>query len=247
MNKITKPQGEKSKLKLGLMFVMYQVIGIWVTLKVAPNLTASALNFLHLFGRQHVRADYYWILGGTPFFPVQVGVGLVFGWILGRHLRDKSMRWVWVLPFAVLCYAFVTIPTLNPEPLALQAGVGQSRWAHYFGWGCQSVPNNCIDQEVFTAPFYAGTAFSIAAFAAEELTENASPATIPQFAFVLAVGIIILLGAVYDFVQSVRMIAFQWMILPFEALPAAMGAYLILLAVRIRIPLSRQVPPEFHP
>ena len=81
MNKLTKLDG-RSKLELGLMFVMYQVIGIWVTLKVAPNLTASALNFLHLFGRQHVRADYYWILFGTPFFPVQVGVGLVFGWIL---------------------------------------------------------------------------------------------------------------------------------------------------------------------
>ena len=220
------------------MFVMYQVIGIWVTLKVALILTASALNFLHLFGRQHVRADYYWILGGTPFFPVQVGVGLVLGWILGRHLRDKSMRWVWVLPFAVLCYAFVTIPSLNPEvtPLRLQAGVGQSRLAHYFGWGCQAV-HNCFDQEVYTAPFYAGAAFSIAAFAAEELTEGASPATIPQFAFVLAVGIIILLSAVYDFSISARM-AFQWMLLPVEAIPAGMGAYLILLAVRIRIPLS---------
>ena len=224
------------------MFVMYQVIGIWVTLKVAPDLTSSALNLLHLFGRQHVRADYYWILGGTPFFPVQVGVGLVFGWILGRHLRDKSMRWVWVLPFAVLCYAFVMIPSLNPEgtPLQLQAGVGQSRLTHYFGWGCQAV-HNCFDQEAYTAPFYAGAAFSIAAFAAEELTEDASPATIPQFAFVLVVGIIILLSAVYDFALSVRMITFQWMLLPLAAIPAAMGAYLILLAVRIRIPLSIKV------
>ena len=228
------------------MFVMYQVIGIWVTLKVAPSLTASTLNFLRLFGRPYTRAEYYWVLAGTPYFPVEVGVGLVLGWILGRHLRDKSMRWVWVLPFVVLCYALATIPNLNPEPPTLQAGVGQSRWAHYFGWGCQSAVNNCIDQEVFTAPFYAGAAFSIAAFAAEELTEDVSLATIPQFSFVLAVGSIILLGAVYDFAISARM-AFQWMLLPVEAIPAAMGAYLILLAVRIRIPLSRQVPPEFHP
>ena len=152
------------------------------------------------------------------------------------------MRWVWVLPFAVLCYAFVMIPSLNPEgtPLQLQAGVGQSRLTHYFGWGCQAV-HNCFDQEAYTAPFYAGAAFSIAAFAAEELTEDASPATIPQFAFVLVVGIIILLSAVYDFALSVRMITFQWMLLPLAAIPAAMGAYLILLAVRIRIPLSIKV------
>jgi|ERR1700678_1672949 len=234
MNRHSKNRGEESKAKLGLMFVMYQLIGVWVALRVASNLTASILNFLRLFGAHYTSADYHWILAGTPYFPAQVSVALVFGWLLGRHLRDKSMRWVWVLPFAVLCYAFVTIPALHPTvtPLSLQAGVGQSRIAHYFGWGCQPV-NNCVDQEVFTAPFYTATAFSIAAFAAEELTEDTVPATIAQFSLVLGVGIVILAGSIYDFANSVK-VAWDWMLVPIEAVPAAMGAYLILLAFGIR-------------
>jgi hypothetical protein len=94
--------------------------------------------------------------------------------------------------------------------------------------------NNCVDQEVFTAPFYAAAAFSIAAFAAEELTENTVPATMPQFLFVLLVGIIILASAIYDFALSVRLQGWDWRFLPVGAVPGAMGAYLILLAFSIR-------------
>jgi hypothetical protein len=236
MNNLSKDQGEESKVKFGLMFAMYQVIAVWVTLRVAPTVTASTLNFLRLFGRHYTSADYHRMLSGTPYFPIQISVGLVLGWVLGRHLRDRSMLWVWVLPFAVLCYAFVTIPTLNPTvtPLELQAGVGQSRFEHYFGWGCQPV-NHCVDQEVFTAPFYASAAYSIAAFTAEELTENTIPATIPQFSFVLSIGIIILVGTIYDFALAVRL-GWHWMLLPISGVPAAMGAYLILLAFGIKTP-----------
>jgi hypothetical protein len=234
MNNLSRNQAEESKAKLGLMFAMYQVIGVWVTLRVAPTLTASTFNVLRLFGQQYTRADYYWVLAGTPFFPVQVGVGLILGWVLGRHLRAKSMLWVWVLPFTVLCYAIVEIPTLNPTVTspALQAGVGQSRLAHYFGWGCQPT-NHCDDQEVFTAPFYAAAAYSIGAFAAEELTENAIPATTPQFSFVLSIGIIILVAAIYDFAIAVRL-GWHWMLVAIAGVPAGMGAYLILLAFSIR-------------
>jgi len=236
MNNLSRDQAQESKVKLGLMFAMYQVIAIFVTIRSAPILTASTLNFLRLFGGHYTSADYNWVLAGTPYFPVQTGLGLILGWVLGRHLRHRSMLWVWVLPFAVLCYAFVTIPTLNPTvtPLELRAGVGQSRFEHYFGWGCQPV-NHCVDQEVFTAPFYASAAYSIAAFTAEELTENTIPATIPQFSFVLSVGIIILVCTIYDFALSVRL-GWHWMLLPISGAPAAMGTYLILLAFSIKTP-----------
>jgi hypothetical protein len=243
MNDSSRAQDQESKPKLGLMFVIYQIIAIFVTNRSAPILTASALNFFRLFGGHYTRAEYNWILTGTPYFPVQTGLGLILGWVLGRHLRDRSMVWVWVLPFAVLCYAFVTIPALNPTitPSELTAGVGQSRLVHYFGWGCQSV-NHCVDQEVFTAPFYATAAYSIAAFAAEELTENTIPATIPEFSFVLSVGIILLVSAIYDFGLSVRRVEWHWMFLAISGVPAAMGAYLILLAFRIRMIASQTEP-----
>jgi hypothetical protein len=145
------------------------------------------------------------------------------------------MLWVWVLPFAVLCYAVVEIPTLNPTvtPLDFQAGMGQSRLTHYFGWGCQPV-NHCFDQELLTSPFYAAAAYSVAAFAAEELTENTIAATTSQVSLVLAVGLVFLMGAIYDFIISVRLGGWDWRFVPIAAVPAAMGAYLVLLAFSIR-------------
>jgi hypothetical protein len=226
---------EESKAKLGLIFVLHQVIAIWVTLRSSPVLLASALNFLGLLGQHYTRTRYYWLLIGNPYFPVQIGLGLMLGWVLGRHLRHRSMLWVWVLPFGVLCYAVIAIPTLNPTitPFELQAGVGQSRLTHYFGWGCQPV-NHCVDQELLTSPFYAAAAYSVAAFAAEELTENTIPATMPQVALVLAVGLVFLVGAIYDLINAVRSNGWQWAFIPFGAVPMAMGAYLILLAVHIK-------------
>jgi hypothetical protein len=229
-------QGEESRAKLGLIFMLHQVIAIWVTLRSAPILLAAGLNFLRLFGRPSSRAEYYWILNGNPYFPVQIGLGLILGWLLGRYLRHRSMIWVWVLPCAVLCYALVAIPTLNPTavPPSMQAGVGQSRIAHYFGWGCQAA-NYCFDQEVITSPFYATAAYSLAAVAAEELTVNAAPATIPQVSLVMAVGVVFFLGAIYDLVGSIRLVGWRWMFIPVSAVPAAMGGYLLLLAFSIRI------------
>jgi hypothetical protein len=228
--------GEESKARLGAIFLMHQIIGIWVTIRSAPILTASAVNLLRLLGFHLTKADYYWVLNGTPYFPVQIGEGLLLGWILGRYLRHRSMLWVWVLPFIYLCYAIVAIPTLNPDvtPPAFQAGIGQSRLTHYLGWGCQPV-NHCYDQEVVTSLAYAAGAYSLGAFAAEKLTEANVSATLAQFSLVLAVGTLFLAGAVYDLYKSAQ-IVWTWRLVPVEATPAAMGAYLILLAFTIRFP-----------
>jgi hypothetical protein len=236
MNPSLKYPGEESKAELGVIFVMHQIIAIWVTIRSAPILTVSILKFLRLFGVHVTKTDYYWILVGTPYFPVQITVGLVLGWILGRHLRHRSMRWVWILPCAYLCYAVIAIPTFNPTvtPPDLQAGVGQSRLAHYFGWGCQPV-NNCFDQELVTSLFYASAAYSIAAFAAEELTQATVPTTMVQFSLILTVGIVFFASAVCDLIAAVR-IRWDWRLVPIAAVPAAMGAYLILLAINTRYP-----------
>jgi hypothetical protein len=236
--------GEESKARFGAIFLIHQIIAIWVTIRSAPILTASAVNLLRLFGFHITRADYYLILVGTPYFPVQIGEGLILGWILGRYLRHRSMLWVWVLPSIYLCYAIIAIPTLNPDvtPPALQAGVGQSRLAHYFGWGCQPT-NQCFDQELVTSPAYAAAAYSLAAFAAGKLTEADMPATLAQFSFVLIVGTVFLAGTVYDFYNSAR-IGWSLRLVPVEATPAAMGAYLILLAFTLRNPPDPDNRPE---
>jgi hypothetical protein len=55
-----------SKVKFGIMFVMHQVIVVWVVITSANILAGSILNFLHLFGLQHPRAVYLWFFSGKP-------------------------------------------------------------------------------------------------------------------------------------------------------------------------------------
>ena len=236
-----KVQSEESKAKFGLIFLAHQLFAIWVTLRSAPILTASAFNLLRLLGGRdrYPTSLYLWVLVGTPYFPVQICLGALLGWLLGRHLRHREMFWVWILPFLFLCYAFATIPTFTPAitPPELQAGIGQSRFTHYFGWGCQPV-NHCTDQEVVTSPFYASAAYSIAAFFAQKFTDGTRLATSPQRSILITSGVIFLAATIYDFIRSLKF-GWHWMLLPIEAVPAAVGAYLILLAFSVRAEADR--------
>jgi hypothetical protein len=60
------------KAKFGLMFLVHQVIVLWVVMVSAGILTAAALNFLKLLGWQHPKPAYTWLLSGNNLFPCQV-------------------------------------------------------------------------------------------------------------------------------------------------------------------------------
>ncbi len=224
-----------SKTRFGLMFVVHQVIVSWVVVVSAPILTASVLNFMHLFGWQHVRSVYSWVLIGTPFFPAHVVLGLLLGSLLARSLHERSMLWVWLFPSVAMIYALIAIPTLTPRLVmsGSYAGVVQSRWSHYFGWGCQ-LGNYCLDQTSFTRPFYASLAYSLAAFVALKTFAWSRRSALVQYWMVLIVGVIFLVAAIYDTFQSVRLAGWYWQYLPIEGTVAAMGIYLILLALSAR-------------
>lgn len=220
------------------MFVAHQVIVLWVVVVSTPILTASALNFMHLFGWQNVRSAYSWVLIGTPYFPGHIALGLLLGWLLARSLQDRSMLWVWLFPSFAMGYALVAVPTLTPRLVmsGFQAGVVQSRWSHYFGWGCQ-LGNYCLDQTTFTRPFYVSLAYSLAALIAVKTFTRSRVSAIVQYWMVLIVGITFLVAAVYDSVQSARLAGWNWQYLSFEGTVAAMGIYLILLAL-----ITRDIP-----
>jgi len=223
--------GLAPKIRFGLMFVVHQVFVLWVVVVSIPILTASALNLLRVFGWQHARSAYSWVLNGTPYFPAHIALALLLGWLLARSLQDRSMLWVWLLPSLTMAYALVAIPTLTPQLVlsGFQAGFGQSPWFHYFGRGCQ-LGNYCIDQTSFTRPFYASLAYSLAALIALKAFTRSRRNAIVQYWMVLIVGIIFLVAAIYDSVQSIRLAGWRWQYLSIEGTPAAMGIYLILLA-----------------
>jgi hypothetical protein len=159
------------RTKAVLFFFLHQAIGTLGVAIVAATLAFFSFGTLrpmnpHLFTARNAS----WLLTETPYYPLQILVGLWSGWLLSRRWPHRSMLWVWVLPLAFLCYTFVAIPTLVPEAVAeaFQAGVGQSRISHYFGWGC-SIRNRCVDQLVVTMPFYASVSYSIVALVARKM------------------------------------------------------------------------------
>src|ERR1700730_2592864 len=152
---------------------MQQVIGTWGTAFVAYFLGVSLLDLLGQFGWHPPMRNLYWILTETPYYPVQIALGLYFGVLLGRRLHHRLMVWVWILPLFMLLLAVVTNFTLIPEWTSVleRLGAGQSRWSHYFGWGCHP-SNHCLDQLEITMPFYVAVAYSTGGVLAERFSSE---------------------------------------------------------------------------
>jgi len=158
-------RGNVKSRVLGLaFFILHQIIGTWGLAIAARRLTDLFLAVLRLCGVPAYAGHAYQLLTGAPFFPTQILLGFAVGWLLSRLLRHRSMTWVWVLPLAFLCYAFIALPTLTPNatPYEFQAGRGQSRLTHYFGTGCR-IEDLCFDQALITLSFYIAAAYSAGA------------------------------------------------------------------------------------
>lgn len=91
------------------------------------------------------------ILTETPYFPVQIILAFFMGLVLPRFLRHWLMKWVWVLPFLILCVSFV----LTPLPTV-------TKLDRFFGWGCRP-EFGCFVQLAVTLPFYTAVSYSVAA------------------------------------------------------------------------------------
>jgi len=149
----------RSKAKSVLVFATHQFAATIGILLLANLATGLAFDVIRLFsGRVYSIGYSYWILSGTPYFPVQIALGLVLGWILGRWLRHRSMLWVWVLPALALGLAFVALPQVSSLTL-------QARLSHFFGWGCRP-ENHCSDQLGITLPLYSAISYSFGALLA---------------------------------------------------------------------------------
>lgn len=154
----------KLRAKRVLVFLIHQFVGTWGIAFFAYFLGSSIFELPSVFGRTYSMRSLHWILTETPYFPVQISLGLYFGWLLGRRFKHRSMLWVWVIPALILCYAVVAVPTLTPQATSVLVQTG-GPLSHYFGWGCQP-KDRCLDQLLITMPFYVATAYSIGAWLA---------------------------------------------------------------------------------
>jgi hypothetical protein len=222
-------------LTKSVTFGLHQFIGMYGIPFTAPLVFSLAFKFLLLFGHSYPRKTFYSMVTGTPYFPVQIIFALLLGWLLGRALRHRSMVWVWVLPFAILCYSLLTATVLIPEWTSVLArpDVGQSWFSHYFGRGCQPAAH-CLDQLLITMPFYSSLAYSVGAFLARRMVQSGHAASRKLFFAVMSAGLIIILSIAIDLITSLRQTGWQssyWLVL---ATPVGLGTYVLYVASTIR-------------
>jgi hypothetical protein len=223
----------KSLTKL-LTFGLHQFIGMYGIPFTAPLVFSLGFKFLLVFGHSYPRKTFYSMVSEKPYFPVQIIFALLLGWLLGSALRHRSMVWVWVLPFAILCYSLITATVLIPEWTSVLArpGVGQSWFSHYFGRGCQPAAH-CLDQLLITMPFYSSLAYSIGALLARRIAQGHT-ASRKLFFAVVSAGVVIILSIAIDLRMSLRQTGWQstyWLVL---ATPVGLGTYLLYVASTIR-------------
>ena len=217
-----------------VLFVLHQFIGTMGIIILATYLTAYFGDVLQLFGEPLPMKTIHWILTGTPYYPVQFGLGLSLGWLIGRRVKHRAMLWVWALPFAYLTYAVIAIPTLVPNwiPPAYQAGIGESRWKHYFGWGCGGT-HPCFDQTAITLLFYVAAAYSIGALLARRLPRREHVASQKESWIFLTAGFAFLLVAALELVRVIQQ-GWKSIYLGPVAMPVGIGTFLVLYAFLLR-------------
>jgi hypothetical protein len=135
-----------------LIFVLHQLFCPYVLLALSAFLTFTAMPLVHVFGAPATIRTAHWVLTETPYFPVQITIGLISGFVIGRFRRIPFTRWMWVIPFLVLIAALIFKP-LQP---------GLARLDHFFGWGGLP-PHRQYDEVAIALPFYLSAAYSIAA------------------------------------------------------------------------------------
>jgi hypothetical protein len=139
-----------------------------VAVVAAPVLTYSVVLSLHPFFPLLTTRTVHWILTETPFFPVQIIVGLLWGFQLGRRYPRRVMLWTWVVPALAIAFfvLFVDLPTI------VVSGVELTKTEYFFGGKC--LPQNHCFGWVFTLLLYAAAAYSLGAFLGRRLPQRTS-------------------------------------------------------------------------
>lgn len=217
-----------------LSFVGHLAIASLAVPMLATYLTGYAFDILRLVGKTYPAQTLYEVLSGTPYFPVQIFIGVMVGWVVSRYFFRPIMLWVWILPFAFLVYAFAAIPTLFPNITApeFQVGIAQSRFSHYFGWGCRPT-NHCPDQLFVTLPFYAAGSYSLGALAGATLFKGCRLKTSVLFWLLLFGGILLWIAFFSELLEIAR-VGWNLIYLPVLVVALAGGAFLILWAMSVR-------------
>ena len=160
--------------------MIHQSLAAWGPLLTAPPMVLVLCNVGWHLGYRTYMPQVQRALYGAPFFPIQIGLALVIGWVIGGTLPHRTMVWVWAVPLFALCLAFVGVavfptpsppsilfPPVNDLTIAQAVALGlPSRLRHFVGFGVGLQPFN---QLVATLPLYSAISYSLGAWLANNV------------------------------------------------------------------------------
>jgi hypothetical protein len=220
-----------------LTLVIHQLSATFGVILWAAVLTGALLQIPRLWGHVFYQKDVYFLLSGSPYFPIEVSVGLMWGWLVGGQFRQRAALWVWVFPLFALCWALLEAPATYTSIIipGAELPVYTSKLSHFFGRGCR-LEDRCIDEFGITLPFYTSVAYSVGVFLANRLAFRSRLGSNIQFCVLLATGVLLLADTVFGLVRMSAILhgPWKWILLPSGTIEAGMGTVLILFALRMR-------------
>jgi hypothetical protein len=222
---------ERSTVASLAWFTVHQFVGSYGIVFFAPWFVAAAFDVLRIIGKSYPMSSAYWILTGTPYFPLQLILGLLLGWLIGRHFQHRVMMWIWIIPLAYLLFQIVS----------------QFRVSHYFGWSCGPW-NHCLDQVTYTLPFYVALSYSLGALLARNTPKRFQQPNPRHFWVYLVAGLFFVAAFCSEFAQVVELLRqggeWKWFYLQPLIITAGASGFLILYSVVVarQKPLARSLP-----
>lgn len=148
----------------GVLFAVHSAVGTIGVPVAASVLRYSLLIVLQQFNPSlSVRAGEWMqhMLMETPYFPVQIFLGLLLGFQLGRRYEHKVVLFIWIFPALTL----ILLVLFAPFPPSIIGGVELTKLDHFFGWSCLP-QNHCFEQVGVTLPLYSAASYSLGALIA---------------------------------------------------------------------------------
>ena len=174
------------------LFLTHQFIAPFSIVFVALAFTDVVLVFPRITGHGLFAVRLRHAITQGPFFPIHILFAIVLGWYLSHLFRNSEMLWIWIIPFAAMCYLVATNTSALAGLPVYAPKAGQTAWSHYFGWGCRP-DNACPDQNSTTLLFYVCVSYSIGAVLGRKGSRFTNPLTEEQFWSTLLVGFLFLL------------------------------------------------------
>jgi hypothetical protein len=214
---------------------LYQFIAAWGTAWSVTLVLFAVAHSALLFGLNVTPDQYYGLVFQNPYFAVQVVSSLLLGLLLGRRTPQRFTAWVWALPLAILLYALIFVPVFNSDWTSIfdRPKDLSSRLSHYLGFACRPSAH-CIDQVLFTLPFYCAVLFSVGAAISRRDFTHFRVRGNTQSATLAILGAVILFALAVELSLSSHQ-GWRWSFL-LGAIPLLMGACLLILARRTETP-----------